>query len=292
MTGRETASGAPTTSTPSLHVNISIMFRELEPLRRPAAAAAAGFDAVECWWPFPGAEPTDAERERFVRSFREAGVRLAALNLDGGELAKGERGLLSHPGREAHVERNLAAAVDLAGELGCGIINALYGNRVLGLDPRDQDELAVTHLGMAAAAARSIGATVVVEALNPWENPQYPLNRTAQVIELMGRVERDSGERIRCLYDIYHAQRTEGELIETIRRHGASFGHVQLADAPGRGEPGSGEIAFPRVLEALRTSGYRGAVGLEYLPTTTTTASLAVVDAVRDALGEPSRVIP
>ena len=271
-------------SGPTLHPNISMLFTEVALLDRPAAAHAAGFDAIECWWPFDGPEPPDLEVDRFMEAVRDAGVRLAAMNLDAGDLAAGERGVLSDPGRVQRFERGVAVGIDIARQLEVPVLHTLYGNRRLGVDPREQDELAVEHLGMAAAAAAEIGATVVVEALNPWENPLYPWHRTAQIIALIDRVQQQTGQTIACLYDLYHAQRSEGEVIATIRRHVDRFGHVQLAGAPGRNEPHTGELAVTRVLSVLGEAGYRGGVGLEYNPTTTTQASLAGLDELRAAL--------
>ena len=272
---------------PTLHPNISMLFTEVDLLDRPAAARAAGFDAVECWWPFGGPEPSDGEVDRFVAAVRDAGVRLVAMNLDGGDLAAGERGVLSDPGRTKRFARGLAVGVDIARRLEAPVLHALYGNRRLGVDPREQDELAIEHLGMAAAAATEVGATVVVEALNPWENPLYPWHRTAQVVGLIDRVRHLTGQTIACLYDLYHAQRSEGEVMATIRRYVDRFGHVQVAGAPGRHEPDRGELAITRVLSVLRDSGYRGGIGLEYNPTTTTQASLAGLDEMRSALAGP-----
>lgn len=283
------ATDRPVDGGPRLSAHLSMLFREVAFERRPAAAAAAGLDAVECWWPFTDARPGDREVARVVAAVRDAGVQLVALNLDGGDLGAGDRGLLSDPDHTARFRDNLEVALAIAAELRCPVLNALYGNRRPGLDPREQDELAVEHLGVAAAAARRIGATVVVEALNPWENPWYPLRRATEVLALADRVERVTGERIRCLYDLYHAQRTEGELRGTIRRHADRFGHVQVADAPGRGEPGTGEIDVPNVLRELAASGYTGAVGLEYTPTSTTRESLRSLPSWRGALrGDPT----
>src|SRR5690606_33472962 len=135
--------------------------------------------------------------------------------------------------------------------LGCTVLHALYGNRVPGVDPRVQDDLAVEHLALAANAAADIGAVIVVEALNPWENPLYPITGSRAALEVIARVAAETGARLQLLYDLYHMQRSEGDLITSIRRHAARFGHVQLADAPGRHEPGTGEVAFDRVLAEL-----------------------------------------
>ncbi|HEV3495876.1 MAG TPA: TIM barrel protein, partial [Actinomycetes bacterium] len=133
-------------------VNCSILFTELPLLERPAAARTAGFGAVELWWPFPRAVPSDAEVEALVRSVTDAGVRLVGLNFFAGDLAVGDRGLVSWPGRAAEFRDNLEATVGIGERLGCRAFNALYGNRVEGADPAAQDELATEHLAMAGRA--------------------------------------------------------------------------------------------------------------------------------------------
>lgn len=257
-----------------VQANISLLFGEVPFLERPAAAAAAGFERIECWWPFLASEPSDRELEAFVRAVTDAGVTLAAVNFDGGDLAAGQRGLVSLPAEVDRFRRSVEVAVQLAGELGATVLNALYGNRLLGVDPRQQDEIAVEQLAFAAEAAQRIGATVVVEALNPWESPHYPLVRTAHALAVIDRVRSVAGHDLACLYDLYHMQRSEGELTATIHAHAARFGLVQVADAPHRGEPGTGEISWPAVLDALEGAGYEGSLALELKPTTTTDAAL------------------
>src|SRR5918992_110106 len=158
-------------------VNCSILFTELPLLERPAAARAAGFGAVELWWPFPRAVPSDAEVEALVRSVTDAGVRLVGLNFFAGDLAGGDRGLVSWPGRAAEFRDNLEATVGIGERLGCRAFNALYGNRVEGADPAAQDELATEHLAMAGRAAARVGGTVLVEPVSG--APRYPLRTVA-----------------------------------------------------------------------------------------------------------------
>jgi len=275
-------------TTAGLHPNVSMLFREVELLARPQAAADAGFDAIECWWPFDGPLPSDGAYDRFVAAVRDAGVALVAVNLDGGDLAAGDRGILSHPDQHARVEAGLDVAERLVLDLGVEVVHGLVGNRRLGLDPREQDSHAMVQLARVAARLGPTGARVVVEALNPWENPLYPLHTTAAAIALLDRIEREHGQQLHLLYDVYHAQRSEGELLGTIERLGHRFGHVQLADAPGRGAPGTGEIAVTRVLAALGASAFDGRVGLEYLPTGTTADSLTALDTWRAALAAGS----
>ena len=157
-------------------VNCSILFTELPLLERPAAALAAGFGAIELWWPFAEPVPPDREVEGLVRAIEDAGVGLVGLYVAAGDLAAGERGLLSWPERAGEFRDNLEVAVGIGQRLGCRRFNALYGNRVEGAGPAAQDELAVEQLALAGRAAARIGGTVLLEPLSG--SPRYPL-RTA-----------------------------------------------------------------------------------------------------------------
>lgn len=248
-------------------VNLSLVFGSLPVLHRARAAAVAGFGAVESWWPFDGPSPPDRELSGFVSSLRDAGVELVALNFDAGDLAAGERGLLSLPGHTARFREAVDAAVELAVQAGgCPVFNALYGNRVEGVTAAEQDETAVANLGYACRQAARIGAKVVLEALNSAENPAYPLTSTAHVLERADAVARATGESPWVLFDCYHLAVMGEDLAATVAAHAGRFGHVQLADAPGRHEPGTGEIDFDALLAALGSAGYDGWIGLEYRP--------------------------
>lgn len=237
-------------------VNLSILFTDLPLLERPAAAAKAGFDAVELWWPFSGPDPSGAELLALRQAIEDAGVQLVGLNFDAGDMAAGERGLLARRDGSARFRANIDVAVQLAGELGCGVLNALYGN-----GPDTDRELAVANLRRAADAAAGIGATVVVEALNSHENPHYPITSSQQAFDLIDEVGRDN---VAFLADLYHLNRMGEDVLELIDRHTPRFGHVQIADDPGRGRPGSGRMPFPEIFARLEAAGYRGHIGLEY----------------------------
>lgn len=254
-------------------VNCSILFTEVPLLQRPAAARAAGFEAVELWWPFAQAAPPDGEVDRFVRAVRDAGVRLVGLNFAAGDLPGGDRGLLSWPGRTRELSDSIDVAVGIGKQLGTTVFNALYGNRVEGASPDAQDDLAVANLAMAADAAATIGAAVLVEPVSG--APRYPLRRAADVARVLARVEQETGHRnVRLLADLYHLTVNGDDLAAVVERYARRIGHVQIADAPGRHEPGTGHIDLDRHLTDLEAAGYRGWVGLEYVPTGTTEASL------------------
>lgn len=247
--------------------NCSILFPDVPLLERPAAAAAAGFDAVEFWWPFPASVPGDAEVDAFVAAIRDAGVQLTGLNFAAGDMAAGDRGLASWPGREREFRDAVAVAVGIAGQLGTGVFNGLYGNRIDGARPEDQDELATRNLAAAAEAAAAIGATVVLEPLSGAS--RYPLLTAADALAAADRV---GAPNIALLADLYHLAVNGDDLAAVVDRHIARIGHVQIADAPGRHEPGTGDIKFAELLAALDAGGYAGRVGLEYAPTDAATA--------------------
>jgi hydroxypyruvate isomerase len=247
-------------------VNLSILFTELPLLDRPAAARAAGFDAVEFWWPFDSVTPTTAEVDGFVGAVEEAGVQLVGLNFAAGDMPAGDRGLLSDPERSAAFRENIPVAVGIARRLGCRALNALYGNRIDGVDPAEQDTLASANLALAAWAAAEIGAVVLVEPISG--APRYPLRTAADAVAVINRVHQESDvDNLRLLADLYHLSVNGDDLDAVIAEHTGRIGHVQLADAPGRHEPGTGSLDLDHYLGKLAANGYTGHLGLEYKPT-------------------------
>jgi hydroxypyruvate isomerase len=245
-------------------VNLSILFTEHDILRRPAAAKDAGFDAVEYWWPFPEAVPADAEVEKFVRAIEDAGVSLVGLNFFAGDMAAGERGVLSQPNRSREFTDNIEIAVGIGERLGCRAFNALYGNRVDGVDASEQDAVAVRNLALAAEVAARIDGIVLVEPISG--APHYPLRTAADALAVLDRVQHETGhDNLRLLFDLYHLTVNGDDPDGVLDRYVDRIGHVQIADAPGRHEPGTGEIDFAHYLGRLR-AGYAGYVGLEYKP--------------------------
>ncbi|TDV57901.1 hydroxypyruvate isomerase family protein [Actinophytocola oryzae] len=242
--------------------NCSLLFTELPLLARPDAARAAGFDAVEFWWPFPVAVPDDAEVDAFVRAVRDAGVRLVGLNFFAGDMPAGDRGLVSWPGREREFADAVDVAVGIGEQLDVTGFNALYGNRVEGAAAEEQDELAVSNLAVAAAEAARIGATVLVEPVSG--APRYPLRTAEDVLTVVDRVT--EADNLRLLADLYHLTVNGNDVDAVIATHTPRIGHVQIADAPGRHEPGTGTIPLQAQLDELEAAGYTGWVSLEYAP--------------------------
>ena len=253
--------------------NCSLLFTEEPLLRRPAAARAAGFGAVEFWWPFATPVPADREVDAFVAAVEEAGVALVGLNFFAGDLAGPDCGVLSIPGRAGQFRDNIDVVAGIGGRLGVRGFNALYGNRVDGVDPDAQDELAAESITLAAKAVAGFGGTVLIEPVSGREalSAAHGRRRGGR-----GPARRAAGAaNVGYLCDLYHLASNGDDIDAAIDAHTDLAAHVQIADAPGRGEPGSGQLDLDRYLAALAGRGYRGWVSLEYKPTGTTKASLA-----------------
>jgi hydroxypyruvate isomerase len=254
-------------------VNLSMLFTELPLLQRPAAATAAGFDAIEFWWPFDTAVPADPELDGFARAVQDAGVTLVGLNFFAGDMPAGDRGLVSWPARSAEFRDNIDVTVGLGRRLGCRAFNALYGNRVEDVPAQQQDELGAENLALAAKAAADAGAVVLVEPVSG--APRYPLLTAADAVRVIDRVQRDAGAgNLRLLCDLYHLAANGDDLDAAIAAYTGRVGHVQIADYPGRHEPGTGELDLAGYLGRLAAAGYAGYVGLEYKPSGESAASL------------------
>jgi hydroxypyruvate isomerase len=263
--------------------NISMLFTEVPLTARPAAARAAGFTAVEVWWPFGSAVPADPELAGFERAVRDAGVQLVALNGFAGNMQAGDRGILSWPSRQQEFLENLEVVLDLGARLGCRRFNLLYGNRKEGCAAAAQDELAVENLAVAARAARRAGATVLVEPLSGIA--RYPLRTAGDVLGVLSRLPADCADAARLLADLYHLRVNGEDIPAMLDRAYPRIGHVQVADVPGRHEPGTGTADLDGWVTRLRQRGYRGEIGLEYAPLDTTDAGLR-----RLGLGEAEAV--
>ncbi|MEV0621310.1 TIM barrel protein [Nonomuraea sp. NPDC050404] len=236
-------------------VNCSLLYTGLPLLERPAAAAADGFTAVEFWWPWPVAVPDDREVEAFVRAVEDAGVHLSGLNFFAGDMPGGDRGVVSWPGRSQELLENIPVVAAIGERLGCRAFNALYGNRIDGADPVGQDELAVE---MLTACAKGVPGTVLLEPISG--APRYPLLTAADAVAVLDRVGQGTG----LLADFYHLAVNGDDVPAVIARHAARIAHVQIADAPGRGAPGEGELPLRRWIDDVHAAGYDGYVGLEY----------------------------
>jgi hydroxypyruvate isomerase len=257
-----------------LSVNISMLFTELPYSERYTAAAKAGFTVVESWWPFAVPDPSAAEIDEFVRTVESAGVSLSALNFYGGDIPAGERGVASHPDRQDQLTANTEAIVAIAERTGCRLFNLLYGQLDDRWSPAEQEDTAVAAIRSAAEAVAGLGGTVLIEPLTKGLNGRYPLLTADDVLALLDGPLKDV-DNLSLLFDTFHLGSNGVDLVKTATAVGANIAHVQLADSPGRGEPGSGSLPIDATLDALKAAGYQGVAACEYKPTTDTHTSLA-----------------
>lgn len=247
-------------------VNCSILFTDLPLRERPAAAKDAGFDAVEFWWPWPGVPvPTASEEDAFCQAVEDAGVRLIGLNLYAGDMPAGERGVLSDPARAAEFRASVDVTARIAERTGVRMFNALYGQRLDGVAASEQDRAATRNLAHAAREVGAFGGTLLIEPLARGLNGAYPLETAADAIEVVERARAAGAANVRFLLDTFHLVSNGDDVEGAVRRYAADLGHVQIADAPGRGRPGTGGIDFGALFALLDEVGYTGRIALEYV---------------------------
>ncbi|HUG23987.1 hydroxypyruvate isomerase [Piscinibacter sp.] len=250
---------------PRFAANLTMLFNEVPFLDRFERAAKAGFKAVE--FLFPYAHPAAEIKARLDAN----GLTLVLHNLPAGDWDAGERGIACLPDRRAEFREGVARAIDYAGALGVKQINCLAGKTPANVSTAQAGDTFVANLRYAAGELAKAGVKLLIEPINTFDIPGFHLCRTEQAIAVMDAVGSDN---LFLQYDLYHAQRMEGELAATLERHLPRIAHVQLADNPGRHEPGTGEINYAFLFAHLDRIGYRGWVGCEYKPAGTTEAGL------------------
>ena len=250
---------------PKFAANLSMLFTEQPFLDRFEAAARAGFEAVEFLFPYAHAAVEIRDR------LQAHGLQLVLHNLPAGDWEAGERGIACHPDRVAEFRAGVARAIDYAQVLGVGQLNCLAGKAPAGVPEALLRQTLVENLRFAAKALKAVGLRLLLEPINTFDIPGFYVSRTAQALDLLDAVGADNAF---VQYDLYHAQRMEGELAATLQKHLHRIGHVQMADNPGRHEPGTGEMNYPFLFAHLDRIGYTGWVGCEYKPATTTEAGL------------------
>ena len=264
-------------------VNISLLFTEVPLLDRPAAVAEAGFSLVECWWPFETAAPSDREVGRFIDSIAVSGVQLIQMNLFGGDLSAGDRGIISCRARASEFVASLAVSAEVAALLGCRYFNCLYGTH----DPSAGDYHSWRALDLIVGAAdrlQPFGATLLFEPLSAC--PGYPFETPEAVFELINLARLSYGvPNLGLLADLYHLAVNRIDYLKLLREGRLPMPeHVQIAGVPGRHEPGSDTGNLASQLHALGERGYPGVVSLEYVPTTSSADSLRSVRSWLDSL--------
>jgi hydroxypyruvate isomerase len=257
---------------PRFAANLTMLYNELAFLDRFEAASRAGFRGVEFLFPYAFRAEDIAER------LRRHGLELVLHNLPPGNWDAGERGIACHADRVGEFQDGVGNAITYAKALGVKQLNCLAGKMPAGADPEKARATMVANVRFAADKLKPEGIRLLIEPINYFDIPGFFVNRTAQALELI----RDSGsDNVFVQYDIYHAQRMEGELAATLKQHLESIKHIQLADNPGRNEPGTGEINYKFLFRWLDEIGYDGWIGCEYKPKSTTDAGLGWMAAHR-----------
>ncbi len=242
---------------PRFSANLSMLFCGHAFLVRFAAAAQAGFSAVEVQFPYAFAAADIRQR------LADNGLHMVLHNLPAGDWGAGERGIACHPDRVQEFRRGVEQAITYAQVLGVPQLNCLAGIAPVGVPQAQVHDTLVANLAYAASALKAHGLRLLLEPINTFDIPGFFVSRTHQALAILDQVGADNAF---VQYDIYHAQRMEGELAATLQRCLPRIGHIQLADNPGRHEPGTGEINFPYLLGRLDAWGYAGCVGCEYHP--------------------------
>jgi len=251
---------------PRFCANISMLLRELEFPERFEAAAQAGFKAVEIQFPYAW------DRNRLAQIAQHAGVEVVLVNIPAGDSEKGDRGIACLPSRVAEFREGVAKAIEYSKALGCKQMNCLAGVAPPDVEPALLHATYVSNLRYAANELALAEMTLLVEPINTLTIPGFYLNKSAQALALMDEVGADN---LKLQYDLFHMRTMGDDLAGTLAANLARIGHMQVADVPGRHEPGTGEIDFPRLFDLIDRLGYKGWIGAEYVPTGKTEDGLA-----------------
>jgi hydroxypyruvate isomerase len=250
---------------PKFSANLSFLYQEYEFLDRLAAAAKDGFKGVEYMAPYEFRPETIRER------LDDNGLQQVLFNLPAGDWANGERGIACHPDRVAEFRAGVVTAMEYAYWLGCPQINCLAGIKPPHVSAEFAWQTLIANLEFAAAALNDAGLTLLLEPINYFDMPGFFINTSAQAMQALGEV---TAANLKLQYDVYHMQRMEDELSATLARLMPNIGHIQIADNPGRHEPGTGEINYRHIFRHIDFLGYNGWIGCEYQPLNGTSAGL------------------
>ncbi|MCK2095773.1 hydroxypyruvate isomerase [Thauera aromatica] len=256
---------------PKFDANLSLLFTERPFLERFEAAAEAGFTEVEYLFPYAFDKAVLAER------LQRHGLVQVLHNLPAGDWEGGERGIACHPDRVGEFQDGVGRAIEYATALGCGQVNCLAGIAPANVDADRVHATLIDNLRFAARQFKAAGLRLLVEPINTYDMPGFYLNRTAQAAAL---VDAAGADNLFIQYDVYHAQRMEGELGNTLAHYLPRIAHIQIADNPGRNEPGTGEINYAWLFRHLDRLGYAGWIGCEYKPAAGTREGLGWIQAL------------
>lgn len=251
---------------PKFAANLTMLYNELDFMDRFDAAAKAGFRGVEYLFPYP------YDKNQLAEKLKKNNLTQVLHNLPAGDWAKGERGIAVLPDRVGEFQDGVGKAIEYATALGCKQVNCLSGIAPSGAAPEKVRETFVSNLKFAADKLKGAGVKLLIEACNTRDIPGFYLNRSSQAFSIMDEVGSDN---LAFQYDIYHMQIMEGDLTPTIERNLKRIDHMQLADNPGRNEPGTGEINYEFVFNFIDRIGYKGWIGCEYKPKADTVGGLS-----------------
>jgi hydroxypyruvate isomerase len=250
---------------PHFAANLTMLFNEVPFLERFALAKTGGFKAVEFLFPY------EFDVQEIKSAVDNNALKLVLHNLPAGDWNAGERGIACLPDRVAEFRSGVSNAIEYATILEVPQLNCLAGKTPEGSDPKVLLNTFVANLQYAARELKKVGLKLLIEPINTFDIPGFYLSKTEQGIAILDAVGADNAF---LQYDIYHAQRMEGELGSTIQKHLSRIAHIQLADNPGRNEPGTGEINYEYLFGLLDRLGYDGYIGCEYKPLKSTEAGL------------------
>lgn len=250
---------------PRFAANLTMLFNEIPFMERFAAARAAGFEAVEYLFPYA------YTKEELAAALKKNNLVQVLHNLPAGNWDAGDRGVACDPARVAEFREGVPRAIQYAAALGCTQVNCLAGKIPNGVSADQARATLIANLQYAAPMLKQAGIRLLIEPINHFDIPGFFLTRTDQALAIIDDVGSDN---LFVQYDIYHAQRMEGELANTLKNHLVKIGHIQLADNPGRNEPGTGEINYAWLFKHIDAIGYTGWIGCEYKPKTNTVVGL------------------
>ena len=247
--------------------NLGFLWTELTLVEGVRAAARAGFDAVECHWPY------DTPIAELRAVLEETGLPMLGLNTVRGDVAAGDMGLAALPGREAEARAAIDQAVDYAAASGTANVHVMAGKN-------GERQTFLANLAYAADRAAPSGTTILIEPLNLRDTPGYTLSITEDAAALIAAVGRPN---VKIMFDCYHTQIMQGDLTRRIEAHLPLIGHIQIAGVPLRNEPDQGEVSYERLIRAIDGMGYEGWIGAEYRPAVDTDTGLGWLRAFRAA---------
>jgi len=260
---------------PRFSINLSMLFGERPFLERFAAAREAGFRYVE--YMFPYEHPAQSLKDLLEQN----GLKQVLFNLPAGDWGAGDRGIAADPNRVDEFRQGIDRALEYAEVLGVERINCLVGKRIEGVSREEQWQVLVRNLGYAAARLAREKRMLLIEPINTYDVPGFFLSTSRDALKLLDEIAADN---LKLQYDVYHMQKMEGNLTDTIRSNLERIGHIQIADVPGRHQPGTGELNYRFLLDELDRIAYDGFVGLEYIPAPDTVSSLGWVQELGFAL--------